>query len=358
MDEEIKVELAGTPFAPSKLRPLTGGTANFIYHAVLNQPLPDGTTEVAIKHGEGYIASQPDWKLSTSRCGIEEECLRLLAGLPACVTSGCTVSTPKLYSYDPQTHTQVQEYLPNAANLKQYSLDRYKAPTPSSLEPQCLQLGQCLGQWLQSFHEWSRQPDHASFRQAVSRNKDLQLLKHMINYQTLPQKAEQHPQIMGDVKDILLQISEATTAELQDETKLEVIHGDFWTGNVLLPIESSGKISVKIIDWEMAQLGLRPVDLGQFIAELWQLKLYKDIEAAVWMIKGFVQGYGKLEPDFAFRVLLHVGAHLVCFGSTTPGWGTAEQQAQVLKTGKDLLVKSWGKDRAAFDGHDLECLFS
>lgn len=111
----------------------------------------------------------------------------------------------------------------------------------------------------------------------------------------------------------------------------------------------------------MAQLGLRPLDLGQMVAELWQLRLYKDIDASPWLIEGFVDGYtaghSEVDESFAFRVILHVGAHLVCFGSRTPGWGTPEQQEEIMKIGGDTIVKAWSKDRGAFDGHVLECLF-
>lgn len=107
----------------------------------------------------------------------------------------------------------------------------------------------------------------------------------------------------------------------------------------------------------MAQVGVPAEDLGQFIAELWLLKLYKDIDAALWIINGFAEGYGKADTDFVYRVLIHVGAHLICMGSTTPGWGTAEQAQEIVRTGKDVLMNAWEKDAKAFEGHDLHCLF-
>lgn len=128
---------------------------------------------------------------------------------------------------------------------------------------------------------------------------------------------------------------------------------------MLLPnaaFEDDQLVPVRVIDWEMAQVGVRAEDLGQFIAELWQLKLYKDIDAALWIIQGFVDGYGKVDTDFAFRVLIHVGAHLVCFGSTTRGWGTPEQSHNIAKIGRDVLLNAWEKDVKAFAGHDLQCL--
>ena len=68
MEASVSRELAGTPYEASCLEKLTGGTANFIFRATLKQPLADGTTEVAIKHGEGFVAQIPSFALTTARC--------------------------------------------------------------------------------------------------------------------------------------------------------------------------------------------------------------------------------------------------------------------------------------------------
>ena len=135
---------------------------------------------------------------------------------------------------------------------------------------------------------------------------------------------------------------------------------NLFVSSVLLPnaaFDDAQQVPVRVIDWEMAQLGVRAEDLGQFIAELWQLKLYKDIDAALWIISGFAEGYGKTDANFTYRVLIHVGAHLICFGSITPGWGTQEQSMDIVKEGRDVLIYAWRKDAKAFEGHDLQCLF-
>jgi hypothetical protein len=125
-----------------------------------------------------------------------------------------------------------------------------------------------------------------------------------------------------------------------------------------VPIKDGTQTPIRVVDWEMAQLGIRPEDLGQMIAELWELKLYKDIDAGLWIIRGLVQGYGDRDDDVAFRTIVHVGAHLICFGSSTSGWGDDEQRMMVLRTGRDVLVKAWEKDRRAFEKHDLQFVFA
>lgn len=108
----------------------------------------------------------------------------------------------------------------------------------------------------------------------------------------------------------------------------------------------------------MCQLWKPELDLGQMIAELYELTLYKDIQAGLWLIDGFVSGYGFMDDDFVYRILLHVGTHLVGFGSSVAGWGTPEQCQHVARTGRDLILRSWQKDRDWFEKHDLASLFN
>jgi hypothetical protein len=123
-------------------------------------------------------------------------------------------------------------------------------------------------------------------------------------------------------------------------------------------IQEHVEVPVFVIDWEMAQLGVPNQDLGQMIAELYELKLYKDIEAGMWLVEGFVNGYGKVSEDFAFRTAIAVGTHLLAFGTSVEGWGTPDQVQEVARTGRDLIVKSWSKDRSWFETGELRLLFS
>jgi hypothetical protein len=114
-----------------------------------------------------------------------------------------------------------------------------------------------------------------------------------------------------------------------------------------------------ITDWELAQHGTRALDLGQMIAELYMLNHYKDTDAGLWVIEGFLQGYGyqHIPVKIAFRTLIHVGVHFIFWGSTTPGWGSQEQVLDLVKLGRELVVRAWETDRTWFEGKFWEVFF-
>jgi hypothetical protein len=102
------------------------------------------------------------------------------------------VRTPKCYLYDDAIKTQIQEYLPNGINLKSYVLQNFPSPTPEFLRPQCHQLGKALAQYISRFN---RKTD-AKLRKEVERNKEMQALKHMINYDWILERVDQFPGIL------------------------------------------------------------------------------------------------------------------------------------------------------------------
>lgn len=68
-DISVKVQeyLKDTPYTCTSLVKLSGGTANFVYRGTLTTPLENGTETVVIKHTEGYVASNPGFKLASTR---------------------------------------------------------------------------------------------------------------------------------------------------------------------------------------------------------------------------------------------------------------------------------------------------
>lgn len=124
------------------------------------------------------------------------------------------------------------------------------------------------------------------------------------------------------------------------------------------PHFGQAEMAVFVVDWEMCQIGAQALDLGQMIAELYETKLFKNVNCGVWVIEGLLEGYGPLSEEMAFRTAIHVGVHLVVWGSTVAGWGSEQQIKEVVEVGRDFIVHGWNKNRAWFEGGALECLFN
>lgn len=117
-------------------------------------------------------------------------------------------------------------------------------------------------------------------------------------------------------------------------------------------------IQLFIVDWEAVQIGRHTQDLAQMLAELYQLKLFKDIDAGLWAMHGFVAGYGGPWPDeMACQVAMLVGVHLVTWGATVPGWGDDEAVDEVVRLGGEIVDKASRGDWEFFVGGELACLF-
>ncbi len=140
-----------------------------------------------------------------------------------------SVRPAKLYYYNSDTNTQVQEYLPDAISLKDYALKHFSATRDVSRKPACLDIGKSLGIWLRSFHHWANQSEQSGLRGALKLNANLQELRHMTNYQTLVSDVDTCPEILSDAKEVFEKVERMAAEEL-GSGKLEVIHGDFWTG--------------------------------------------------------------------------------------------------------------------------------
>lgn len=156
---------------------------------------------------------------------VEDKCLKALASF---TPTQSHVRTPKYLAFDKAETTQIQEYLPESLSLKEYVLKHCCPLTPASLEPQYRQLGVALGRWLRNFHDWST--GQAQLRHNVMANKEMQQMKHMINFDWLLDRVSQFPTVLGGAESIFNKVKDMALAELEDEEALQVVHGDFWTG--------------------------------------------------------------------------------------------------------------------------------
>lgn len=130
--------------------------------------------------------------------------------------------------YDTNSSTQVQEYLPNARDLKTYALKHFLISTPVDAKPQVMEIGRGLGTWLRRFHDWTE--TEPPLRDLARANKEMQSIKLTYNYGLLLQRVDKFPSILMDAKPVFEEVFAMAKAELDAEAKLQIIHGDFWTG--------------------------------------------------------------------------------------------------------------------------------
>ncbi|KAF5552242.1 phosphotransferase enzyme family [Fusarium napiforme] len=233
IDSKVRKALEGTKFEVSKLKEITGGSANWIYKAKLVKPLDNGEVEILVKHGEPYMASKPEFALPPLRCVIETESLKILSrvssfdNLPK-GTYSFVVRTPELHHFDQASSTQILEFMPDGIHLKDYAIQNCGSSTPDAFKPQCLELGKAIGKWLQEFGTWSGQ--QVRHRDLAAQNEFGQHVRHMVNYAWLHERINEYPRILKEAKDILAQVEQIAAAEIEDTDKLQIIYADFWTG--------------------------------------------------------------------------------------------------------------------------------
>ncbi|RAL10735.1 uncharacterized protein BO97DRAFT_348672 [Aspergillus homomorphus CBS 101889] len=357
---DIARDLEHTPYACSSLTRLSGGSANFVFRGLLSQPLDDGTESVIIKHSEEYVASNRNFKLTAERCLFEEASLKALNGLSSVSTleeqpgsRNITVKAPRLFVFNPDTNTAIIEDLPDSLDLKTFCISSAASDTIS--QEWAISIGKALGTWLLDFHQWTDEQGQASVVAELEKNHAMRNLKLAVNYDNIVGRTEQFPAILADSREVFEKVRQAAVAELdkKDEIGYGIIHGDFWSGNVLVPksaLDLTSQTSLFIVDWELCHFGTRALDLGQMLAELYMLKHFRDIDAGLWIIQGFVEAYQIPDETVAFRALIHAGVHFVAFGPMIAGWGTPEQLEDLVRLGRDMIVKAWEKDRAWFGG--------
>lgn len=82
--------------------------------------------------------------------------------------------------------------------------------------------------WLRRFHDWAT--TEQSLRDLAKTNNEMQDIKLTYNYGLLLQRIDKFPDILMDAKPVFEEVFAMAKAELDAEAKLQVIHGDFWTG--------------------------------------------------------------------------------------------------------------------------------
>ncbi|ERS95553.1 hypothetical protein HMPREF1624_08069 [Sporothrix schenckii ATCC 58251] len=398
LQQALLARLAPTPFAcTGPLTALTSGTTNFVFRGVLAHPTADGAPSIVIKHATDYAAANKDFPLDVTRSRFEETMLNALNDLPRewerlktssdGLAAPFEAKAPRLLWFDRATNTQVLEDFPAAVDLKSMLLATVNPGTETrhalAQDAQLSRsIGVALGAWLRSFHAWTseRGAARSTLRRAMAANEPMRRLKRQITYDALVRVVAQFPDALGDRLPILEAVQAAAAAEFDktppaegddDDEDWGIIHGDFWSGNILLPDEGHLKPHAPgqplfVVDWEFAQYGRRAYDIGQLLGDLVERDHFRGAKASRDVLTGFVSGYfgeadEKTKRRRAFRIAIHAGVQLIgCFirrAPTGPLPGTPEQVQQAIQLGTDFVVKAWMKDRDWFQNSVLAPLF-
>lgn len=242
------------------------------------------------------------------------------------------------------------EDLPESSDLKTFLLSSIGMRID---QPAAKAIGHALGSWLGSFHAWISHDEQIELGKKLAENKSMQELKYVINYEQIIRMIDRYPQILEGSRSVFEKVKAHAAEEISahssnasgNDNSWGPIHGDFWTGNILINYQNH---NLFIIDWEMSQHGMRALDPGQVLAELYEIKQFRNNDAGIWIMQGLIEKYPLLGEEQAFRIAVHMGVHLVCW-SGVPGWATADRVQDVVSIGRDIVTKAWERDREWFE---------
>ncbi|QYS97796.1 Phosphotransferase enzyme family protein [Trichoderma simmonsii] len=374
--KHVLQQLSDTVYACSSLSPLSSRPGNFVYRGVLVHPLSAKdeapVRTVIIKHCTTSTSEDAPDHMARRVDGpnFEELLLNSIAHFSPLTDPSILIKVPRLHLLDEASNIQVLEDFIDSTGLKSMLLSAEASNLlPSSLEA----IGFALGLWLRAFHVWAAAPEQAALRAQMWQSDPMRKTKYLFTYHVFLKVLETHPEVLEDHREILEKIQDTISKEYErpsteDDEDLGLIHGDFWSGNILLPATpwrepplSGGPNKLFIIDWEFAQFGHRSNDIGQLIGDLYERKLYGKVETVAPVMEGVIRGYGELSEQMAFRVAIYVGVHLIGWYNRRPQKGPKVVPSHVilegLTIGRDFIIKGWEKDRKYFENSALASLF-
>ncbi|KAJ6787823.1 hypothetical protein PWT90_09701 [Aphanocladium album] len=367
-------ELSDTPYACTALEPLLSGTTNFTFRGRLSTALPDTQEQtVVVKHTTSYVALNKDFAIDISRCLFEVYALQALNNFPAVEPASgdsFTAQSPRLYHFNAASNIQVLRDIRDVLDL-QVILD-----TASADAQLVADVGRATGTWLRRFHEWAVAPAQHSLAQEVSKNEGMRKLKVRITcdsfigvLENFPDIYEPHAATLALFKDMAQKEFQRLPGPNDEADGWGVVHGDFWSGNILVPssiLTAAGVADndkrLAIIDWESCQFGPRAFDIGGMIGDMCERNHFRSVKAALSAMEGFIEGYGPISEAQAFRAAMHAGVFLITWynrrapGSPLPAPLDVAREAMAL--GVQFIVRGWEKDRAWFKTSILASLFT
>ncbi|KAF8479890.1 kinase-like domain-containing protein [Gautieria morchelliformis] len=307
--------LSQTPFAASKVIPFPEGVSNYTYRIILKEPYsgesvvgrkayPGLIHTMVLKHVEAH-AQNSTFPLHVER--QEYEALAFIRVPEITLPLPPGISLPTLYHEDRQNRVVIiSDYGEESRTLK--SLLRTAPPSIAVSRT----IGHSLGTFLARLHTASLTCDSSSqspgikLKSEFSSNQQARDISATITYGRLVETLAPSPEARVlltpplDLPPKQLAAVASVAKEMQERIKTSddvLTMGDFWPGNMLVTLgpdrDASDGVHVGVVDWELAKPGLAGLDVGQFLAEMVQMRtFYPSSEVSVdHIVSTFAEAY-------------------------------------------------------------------
>lgn len=249
-----------------------------------------------------------------------------------------TIGIPDIYYYDRDNKVLVmQDAGVEVKNLK----DSLLAGEINS--SQAVAIGCALADFATLLHTWSKtQPQLC---QEMSQHRQATDIYLWATYGRLVETISiVSDGILGDYQETFDQVHQLMTSEMRDSVGCGIIHGDYWTGNILVsqdPTNSNTGINqLYVIDWEMSKVAPAIFDIGQMSAEIFLVYHFRKKPEALKLLDAFLGASSGPDSTAAWcKVAIHFGTHLVVWPIRVPGWGTMGEIEECVKIGAEYIQK-------------------
>jgi thiamine kinase-like enzyme len=324
-EEGLRAYLVAKGKTPVSIRPLSGGTANYVYRVEFTE----GSTAI-LKHAAPFLASNQTFAFDPARMGFEATILKALSSIKGLSTS--------------DTHAvQLLEYDSNEKLLciedggERTLKEAYKDRTLSMTD-----IGRRLATWIAKLHCTNEhslslgEPTQSTTNSPMNNAIAVQIYRY--SYNNLHIALTKY----GYNTEIAYRVNEDFGSLLASDDEC-ICHGDFWPGNVLVqgkrqeassnPSENFSNLT--IVDWEMSRRGTSATDVGQFAAEAFLLDTFHGDRG---LRRHFLNAYAlaregytddkPLDKEWIRRMAVHWAVHIGFWPTQVP-W-TDEQGTREL----------------------------
>ncbi|KAI9091490.1 kinase-like domain-containing protein [Phlyctochytrium arcticum] len=330
--------LAATPFHSVKIEQISEGNANFSFRAFCDNP--DGKYDtVFIKHAEPYIAKWKAFKFEAERNHFEYTVLSHLINFQTSYQN-VSVTSPKPLLHIKEHNTTIYEDVKQARTLKTALVnDELDAGNAGKI-------GGALGKYLAELHRWGIQLEQEPLRQVLRNYTVSTKVLFNFTYEQLAGVIDAFPEILAGQQDLFAEAKAFGSKVFFDQSEKcnTITHGDFWTGNVLIPNvlgkseTSSPDATLYVLDWEATRLCSPGFDIGQMVAEMYLPHHFHSNPVSHLLIQSFLSTYARSVENatqHAMTAATHFGMHLLVFPAQT-GW-PKDKIEECIKMGLEYL---------------------